>query len=78
VLDNLDHLISEAGLITEILRAAPDVKILTTSRERLNLYGEVSYPIAGLELPEIDDVNEIAGSESVKLFTERALHEGSR
>jgi len=72
VLDNLDHLISEAGLITEILRAAPDVKILTTSRERLNLYGEVSYPIAGLELPEIDDVNEIAGSESVKLFTERA------
>lgn len=72
VLDNLDHLVSGAELITEILRAAPGVKILATSRERLNLYGEVSYPIAGLALPGIDDVNEISSSESVELFLERA------
>ncbi|MBK8023004.1 MAG: hypothetical protein IPK19_16665 [Chloroflexi bacterium] len=43
VLDNFDHLISTAGIIGEILQAAPTVKILVTSRERLSLYGEVRF-----------------------------------
>ena len=40
VLDNFEHLISGAGLVSELLRQAHLLKILVTSRERLNLRGE--------------------------------------
>lgn len=72
VLDNFDHLIAGAGLITEILLAAPAVKILVTSRERLNLSGEVTYPVAGLVLPDENDHVAAANAEAVQLFIERA------
>ena len=38
-MDNWEHLLEGAPLINEILRAAPDVKIMATSREKLNLIG---------------------------------------
>lgn len=72
VLDNFEHLISGGGLLTEILRAAPEVKILVTSRERLNLYGEVSYSVGGLLLPADSLEDQAARSEAVALFLERA------
>jgi predicted ATPase/DNA-binding CsgD family transcriptional regulator len=72
VLDNFDHLISGGSLLTEILRAAPAVKLLVTSRERLRLYGEVCYVLAGLGLPDESRVGESCQSEAVELFIERA------
>lgn len=51
VLDNFEHLLDEAGLISEILSAAPDVKILTTSREALNLQEEWLYFVQGMSYP---------------------------
>lgn len=70
VLDNFDHLIAGAGLITELLQAAPAVKILVTSRERLNLDGELTYSVSGMALPDASE--DATLSESVQLFIERA------
>jgi predicted ATPase/rubrerythrin len=57
VFDNLDHLLVGAGadtcrqLLAEILQRAPELQILTTSRQRLNLQQEQVYTVAGLTYP---------------------------
>lgn len=52
VLDNFEHLVSRAELVTAILQAAPVVKLLVTSRERLNLRDEWLLDLRGLPFPE--------------------------
>jgi len=57
VMDSLEHL-SEAGrFISKMLLAAPGLKILATSRERLNLSGETIYPLQGLDYPKTTSQN---------------------
>jgi predicted ATPase/DNA-binding SARP family transcriptional activator len=51
VLDNVEHLLEGAELFADILRHAPGVKLLVTSRERLNLQGEWVLEIEGLHFP---------------------------
>jgi predicted ATPase/DNA-binding SARP family transcriptional activator len=51
VLDNFEHLMDCAQLLPKTLRAAPQVKLLVTSRARLNLRDEWLLPLGGLELP---------------------------
>src|SRR5207247_2655026 len=53
ILDNFEHLLNvySTKLITEILSASPRTRILITSRERLNMEGEVIFPVGGLEIP---------------------------
>jgi predicted ATPase/DNA-binding CsgD family transcriptional regulator len=70
VLDNFEHLLGEAESLTAILQAAPHVKMLVTSRERLNLYGETQYVVGGLPLPV--DEKDALHAESVDLFVQRA------
>jgi predicted ATPase len=48
VLDNVEHLLDGAGLVTEILHCAPDVKLLVTSREQLNVQEEWVFEVMGL------------------------------
>ena len=72
VLDNFEHLLAGAGLITEILRMAPGIRILTTSRERLNLYGEVTFCLGGLALPKPETSDAVLRAEAVELFMQRA------
>jgi predicted ATPase/DNA-binding SARP family transcriptional activator len=48
VLDNVEHLASDVGLIEDILATAPSVTILATSRVRLALRGERLFDLAGL------------------------------
>lgn len=50
VLDNFEHLVESAELLSDILRAAPDVKIVVTSRERLDLQSEWVFALDGLAL----------------------------
>ena len=52
VLDGFERLLDGAGLALQILRAAPEVKILVTSQVRLNVKGEFLFPIVGLEYPD--------------------------
>lgn len=51
VLDNFEHLLDSAAVVSFILAHAPQVKILATSRERLNLHEEYVYETAGLRYP---------------------------
>ncbi len=52
VLDNFEHLLDSAPLVADLLAAAPYVKVLVTSRERLNITGEVVYPLTGLTVAD--------------------------
>lgn len=47
VLDNFEHLVGGAALLSELLKGTPRLKILTTSRERLNVVGEWLYAVPG-------------------------------
>jgi predicted ATPase/DNA-binding winged helix-turn-helix (wHTH) protein len=75
LLDNCEHLVeSVAGLVTRILRAAPNVSIVATSREPLAIASEQVWTIEPLPTGgEMDDVRfAIAGFPAVALFVERA------
>jgi predicted ATPase len=68
VLDNFEHLLEGAGLLTEILLQAPQVKILVTSRERLNVQPEWVLPIGGLPFPNMGTTEDIVRYGAVALF----------
>ena len=68
VLDNFEHLVDGAGLLAEIMERAPNVELLTTSRERLNLQSEWVLDVHGLDLAE----NGNGASGALRLFLERA------
>jgi len=51
LLDNFEHLREGAGLLAEILEQAPQVTLLVTSRQRLNLQGEWVLDLRGLKYP---------------------------
>jgi predicted ATPase/class 3 adenylate cyclase len=74
VLDNCEHLIKpSAELANAILRAAPHVRMLSSSREALHVPGEQSYPLHPLSLPGRDaGLEELKRSPAVRLFLERA------
>ncbi len=55
VLDNFEHIIDSAPLLSEFLQQAPKLKFLVTSRERLNLQGEWTLELSGLSVPPIVD-----------------------
>ena len=51
ILDNFEHLTTQATYLPYLLGALPSLTILVTSRERLNLHGEWTYPLEGLSCP---------------------------
>ena len=67
VLDNFEHLLEAAGIVSDVLRASHDVTFLVTSRSRLKLYGEHEFAVPPLTLPTPEDPE----GEAVKLFLER-------
>src|SRR5215472_8739827 len=75
VLDNCEHLLeAAAGLVVEVLRAAPDLKVIATSREPLQASGEHVVPITPLELPgEAEPLARLKQNEAVMLFEARAV-----
>jgi predicted ATPase/DNA-binding SARP family transcriptional activator len=80
VLDNFEHLLDGTDLLVEILKTAPRVSLLVTSREQLGLQAESVFEIEGLRFPETaggpgrsDRSSSIIESYSaVQLFMERA------
>ena len=77
VLDNCEHLIDASARVTNaLLNAAPDLKVLASSREALGVQGEVSYPVPSLSLPDIKQlpvIEQLSQYEAVRLFIDRAL-----
>lgn len=72
VLDNAEHLRDGVGLFTEILRDCPHVKLLVTSRERLNLLSEWVFDLQGLPVPLSDQEEQFEAYSSVALFLQSA------
>jgi len=71
VMDNFEHLVEGASLLSEILAGAPKVKLIATSRERLNLHGEWLFEVMGLTTPE-NDTAEIESFSAGQLFLQSA------
>lgn len=71
ILDNFEHIIDGAEIVSAILKNAPYVKVMVTSRELLNLQGEWIYQVQGLKYPpgEKSDINEYS---AVQLFNQNA------
>jgi predicted ATPase/DNA-binding NarL/FixJ family response regulator len=72
ILDNFEHLLEGADLIAEILQAAPDVQLLVTSREILNLQKEWVRKVRGMRFPDNDQIEDVETYSAMKLFIERA------
>jgi predicted ATPase len=73
VLDNFEQLISAAPVVADLLAAASQLKIITSSRIALKIQSEREYPVPPLETPQREStLEELAGYESVKLFVDRA------
>ncbi len=77
ILDNCEHLVHECAVLAEaLLRAAPELRILATSREALGFAGEQTLTVPTLPLPDRDSarvpIESLAKCDAVCLFTERA------
>jgi predicted ATPase len=75
VLDNFEQLISAAPVVADLLSAATQLKILSSSRISLNLLSEREFPVPPLDLPQVNDEStweKLLENESVILFVERA------
>ncbi|MCA9944770.1 MAG: tetratricopeptide repeat protein [Ardenticatenaceae bacterium] len=69
VLDNFEHLLKGSPLLAEMSQALPDVKLLVTSSERLNLKTEWTYEVEPLPLPEETNAGP---SDAIDLFVQMA------
>jgi predicted ATPase/transcriptional regulator with XRE-family HTH domain len=74
ILDNCEHLVGAcAALIFRLLSSCPGLKVLATSREALNVAGEVVWRVRSLAVPTEPTSAEALGRiESVRLFVDRA------
>lgn len=75
VLDNLEHLLSAAPSLTEVLGMCPGVHVLATSRARLHVRGEHRYDVPPLALPDqstLSDASALGEVAAIALFVERA------
>jgi non-specific serine/threonine protein kinase len=75
VLDNFEHLLDAAPLVTTLLTACSQLAVLVTSRSRLRLGGEHDYPVDPLALPDpslAPPLSALAVIPSVALFVQRA------
>ena len=72
VLDNFEHLIDGAPLISELLSRAPGVRLLVTSRERLDVEGESLFEVPGMAVPEGEHADDAERSTAVQMFVQQA------
>lgn len=79
VLDNYEHVIEGASITSDLLRACPKLRLMVTSRERLNVAEESVVQIEGLAYPSGPVSLDAAGEyDAVKLFTLAAQRASSR
>ena len=75
VIDNFEHLLAGAPVVTRLLRETSGVRILVSSRSPLHVSGEQECPVPPLAVPDLDarpTAASLAACESVRLFIERA------
>jgi len=75
VLDNFEQLVAGASLVSELLTAAPGLKLIVSSRERLRVFAEqefVVYPLAIPDLSQLPPYAELITYPAIILFAQRA------
>lgn len=75
VIDNFEHVMDAAPIVSELLAASPRLKVLATSREVLKLYGENQFYLPPLDMPGTDrsiTPAEATQFAAIQLFVERA------
>lgn len=75
LLDNFEHVLAAAHIVAELLQSCPRLKIVTTSREPLRLYGEYEVVVSPLQTPEEGkplSVQAATTYSAVQLFAARA------
>lgn len=78
ILDNFEQILPAAEVVSELLTAAPGLKILVTSRAVLQIYGETELGVPPLELPDpanlpaAEDFAALEQFEAIQLFVARA------
>lgn len=75
ILDNFEQVLPAAPLLATLLRAAPGLRLLATSRELLHLRAEQTLPVPPFALPDpahLPPLDQLAQVPSVALFTQRA------
>jgi hypothetical protein len=75
LLDNFEQVAAAGPLVGELLAAAPQLKLLVSSREMLHVYGEHEYAVPPLSLPDmrrLPPLERLTQYEAVRLFIERA------
>ena len=81
VLDNCEQVVDTvAELVDELLRTAPEVTVLATSRERLGVAGETARTVEPLASPSPEqqgDLDVVGAASAVRLFVDRARAAGA-
>jgi len=74
VMDNFEHLLEAVPEVVSLLQAAPEIKVLVTSRARLSVQGEHLFPIGGLRYrpEESDSAEDVDHYPAVRLFVQAA------
>jgi predicted ATPase/DNA-binding CsgD family transcriptional regulator len=75
VLDNFEQLLSGSKIVAELLSISPQLKIVVTSREVLQIYGEQPYEVPLLETPDtrvLPELEQLTRNTAVNLFVARA------
>jgi len=74
ILDNFEQLIQGTQTVTDLLQAAGNLKVLVTSREALNLYGEIRFTVPELTRPDpgsLPSVSQLGQWPALDLFVQR-------
>ena len=75
LLDNFEQVVVAGPLVTSLLAACPNLRVLVTSRAVLQVYGEHEYPLSPLPLPSLErssTAQELQNNPAVSLFADRA------
>jgi predicted ATPase/DNA-binding SARP family transcriptional activator len=73
VLDNFEQVVDAAAAVARLVNAAPEAKLLVTSRMRLGIRAEHEFFVAPLALPEDpSDTGALRANAAVRLFLRRA------
>jgi predicted ATPase len=75
VLDNFEQVVPAGKIVGELLSAAPGLKVLATSRTLLRVYGEHTFSVPPMSLPDyahLPQFESLTGYEAIDLFVQRA------
>jgi predicted ATPase len=75
VIDNFEHLVAAAPVLSELLTLAPGLKLLVTSRAALHVYQEQEFPLPPLALPDarsLPSLDAVSNYPAISLFAQRA------